>query len=99
MKNISDEAFFALTNAKNANEFLIVKDLFGLHGKFNENDSRYIVTKFIANHQEALADELAILGEFKVGHEFASRNFTESHGRQQYINDGMDWFMSRNSEK
>ena len=99
MKNISNEAFFALIDAKSIEEFLVTKELLNLRGKFNEKDSREIVTTFIVNHKDVLIDELANLGMFNVGHEFASKNFTESFGRQQYINDGMEWFMCRHSER
>ena len=95
MRSLTDDEYFALVNAKSVEEFLMTKDLFGLDGKFDEENSREIATTFVVNHKDSIAYALDECELLTIGHKFASRNHFESIGRQRYINNGMERFISR----
>lgn len=99
MQNISNDAFFSLINAKTPEEFLVVKDLFNLHGKFNEKNSLELVTVLIVNHKQNMADKLADAGVFTVKKRFISNNYSQFIGRQTYINVGMEKFISKHYKR
>lgn len=99
MTDIPNDAFFALVKAQSAEEFMMMKDLLGLEGKFNEEISRELVTTLIVNHKDRIANELDKHGVFEVGHKFTSDNHFVSIGRQRYINIGMEHFISKHFSK
>ena len=99
MTDISYDIFFALIKVKSAEEFMMTKDLLGLEGKFTEESSRELVTTLVVNHKDRIANELDKYGVFEVGHKFISKNHLESIGRQQYINVGMERFISKHFSK
>ena len=93
MKNISNEAFFALIDAKSIEEFLVTKELLNLRGKFNEKDSLELATAVVVNHKQDIADKLAKIGEFTIKKRFVANNYSQFIGRQKYINIGMNRFI------
>ena len=99
MTDIPNDAFFTLIKAKSAEEFMMTKDLLGLEGRFNEQNSRELVTTLVVNHKDRIANELDKHGVFEVGHKFTSDNNFESIGRQRYINVGMEHFISKHFSK
>ena len=90
-----NDAFFSLVKAKTVEEFLVEKELFGLNGPFDGSQSREIVTVLIVRHKNELAESLYKLGIFTVDFIFVNDNRNESHGRQSYINRGMDDFIAK----
>ena len=88
---LSYDAFIALVNAETVEQFLVEKDMLGLAGQFNQQDSFELVTVLVVRHYSSLADELCHRGIFKVGDYFVKMNKCASAGgRQHYINEGID---------
>ena len=57
---LSYDAFIALVNAETVEQFLVEKDMLGLAGQFNQQDSFELVTVLVVRHCSSLADELGI---------------------------------------
>ena len=93
---LSYDAFIALVNAETVEQFLVEKDMLGLAGQFNQQDSFELVTVLVVRHCSSLADELCHRGIFKVGDYFVKMNKCASAGgRQRYINEGMDKIIAK----
>ena len=90
-----NDAFFSLVQVETVEEFLIEKELFGLNGPFDGNQSREIVTTLIVRHKNELAESLYKFGIFTVDFIFVNDNRNASHSRQSYINRGMDDFIAK----
>lgn len=92
---LSYDALVALVDANTVEQFLIKKDMYGLIGQFNQQDSNLLVTVLIVNHKHRLADELCCHNIFKIGDYFVNTNANATSGRQEYINHGMDKIIAK----
>ena len=93
---LSYDAFIALANVETVEQFLVEKDMLGLVGQFNQQDSFELVIVLVVRHCSRLADELCHHGIFKVGDYFVKMNKCASAGgRQHYINEGMDKIIAK----
>ena len=93
---LSYDAFIALVNAETVEQFLVEKDMLGLAGQFNQQDSFELVTVLVVRHCSSLADELCCRGIFKVGDYFVKMNkIASAGGRQHYIDEGMDKIIAK----
>lgn len=92
---LSFDAFSALLNVETVEQFLVEKDMLGLAGQFNQQDSFELVTVLVVRHCSRLADELCHRGIFKVGDYFVKMNKCASACRQHYINEGMDKIIAK----